>query len=113
MTEKNWILAWALAAKACLVTEKEVLEEPNKDGKIAAINKLDAGITDIEVTLKTANSVFNAMQLSTEYIQRISGDLEKQKNLLVDVASSDGTCGIKGRESSRHKKDIWNSIPKL
>lgn len=98
---------WTLAAKAHLLAEKEAVEEPNKRGKIAAINKLDAGIGDIEITLKRENSVFNAMQLNAEYIQSISGYLEKQKNLLAEVASSDEACEVRGRASSRHENKIY------
>lgn len=98
---------WAMTAKNYLLAEKETVEEPNKKGKIAAINKLNAEITKIEKTLKIANSVFNTMQLNVEYIQSISDDLEKQKNLLAEIASSNETHEIKSMEFSRHKNKIY------
>lgn len=98
---------WIMTAKTHLLAEKEAVEEPNKRGKIAAINKLDAGITDIEITLKSADTVFKTMKLNAEFIQSMSEDLDQQKNLLGEVASSDETYEIRGRRSSRHKNKIY------
>ncbi|AKJ38525.1 hypothetical protein [Methanosarcina barkeri] len=98
---------WIMTAKTHLLAEKEAVEEPNKRGKIAAINKLDAGITDIEIILKSADSVFNSIKLNAEYIQSISEDLDQQKNLLVEVASSNEAYKIIGLKSAWHKNKIY------
>lgn len=99
--------SWIMAAKTHLLAEKESVKEPNKRGKITAIDKLDAGLTDIEITLKSADYVFNAMKLNAEHIQSIYEDLDQQKNLLGEVASSDEAYEIRGRKSSRHKNKIY------
>lgn len=97
---------WLSEARDCLLIEKDEISEPNAKGKIAAINKIEAEIENIEFAMKSADDIFKKMGINAVYLRSIKDDKEKEDNLLCQIASQDETKCTKYGDSKSHRNKI-------
>ena len=74
---------WVEYSIECLKDAEDEAEEPNLNGKVGAIHKIEVDLENIHVTLRNADGVFENMGINAGYLQEIAGNHEKEKNLLV------------------------------
>jgi len=100
---------WVECSKKCLKKAEDEAEEPNINGKIVAIHKIELELENIYVTLSNADTVFENMEVEVdaEYLQEIAGEHEEEKNLLAEIASQDEVSAIRKKPSSKHPNKIW------
>lgn len=104
---------WLPDAKEALSDAKDAIDdsEPNADGKIGAIKKIEADIIDIETTLKSADEIFKKRTpiIDADYLRKIALNsdpkekLKEEKKLICDIASQDETCFLKKKTSHPYK----------
>lgn len=105
---KNLNPDWLSEARECLSIEKEMINEPNAKGKIAAINKIKAEIENIETALKSADEIFERMGINASYLKSIKDDKIEEDKLLCQIASQDETKCIKfGQLKPEHRNKIY------
>lgn len=103
---KNLNSVWLEKAKRALLYAKSASEEPNRNGKIAAITKIEKEIGNIETTIKSADEILKNMGLNATYLKSIAGNIEKEKNLLSEIAAQDETVYIKYGGITKHVNKI-------
>lgn len=97
---------WLSEARDCLSIEKDEVNDPNAKGKIAAINKIEAEIENLENALKSADDKFKKMGINAVYLKSIKDDKEKEDNLICQIASQDETKCTKYGYSKAHPYKI-------
>lgn len=98
---------WVEYSIECLKDAEAEAEEPNLNGKVGAIHKIEVDLENIYLTLRNADGVFENIGINAEYLQDIAGKNEKEKNLLAQIASQDEVSAIKTTLGSRHHNKIW------
>lgn len=104
---------WLPNAKEALSDAKDVINdsEPNAEGKIGSIKKIESDIIDLETTLKSADEIFKKRTpiIDADYLRKIALNtdsderLNEEKKLICDIASPDETCFLKKKTSHRFK----------
>ena len=82
-------------------------DQPNLKGKVKAIEKVEAEIDNICMLLKNADDMFDLIGIDTEFLQKIAGNTEEEKELIGKITSYSENAIVKKSLRSRHPARIW------
>lgn len=82
-------------------------DQPNLKGKVKAIQKIEVELENIYMLLKNADDMFDHLGIDAEFLQKIAGKHEEEKELLDKITSLTENAIVKKTLRSRHPDRIW------